>query len=118
MLYTQIHIVKHAPEDANALMYELQALHGVLQSLKKFQGAQGIHERQFGANSMFTSAPQGCAMKILDMKNRVDRLNSPGVRGIIERGKWYYKQDERLEIVATLHRSLSIFQLLLSIDGM
>lgn len=118
MLYVQIHVLKNAPQDANDLLHELQAMQSVLESLKTFQSAQGIGGRQFGTTSMLGSALQGCSLKILDMKSRVDRLDTSGVKGLIERGKWYYKQDERLEMVAALHRSLSIFQLSQSIDGM
>lgn len=118
LLYTQIQASKHAPGDAKELLDELQGIESVLKRLEAFLSTQGIHERIFGANSMLTTAIQGCTVRILDMQGRVEKLNKHSVGGIIERGKWFYKQDERREIVAYLHRSLTIFQLSLSIEGM
>lgn len=118
LLYTQIQVAKHAPGDAKELLGELQGIASVLKQLEAFLGAQGIHERKFGANSMLTMAIQGCTVRILDMQERVEKLNTHRVGGIIERGKWFYKQDEHREVVGYLHRSLTIFQLCLTIEGM
>lgn len=118
LLYKQVRVVKHAPTDAEDLLHELQAIEGTLQALAAFLDSRGIQDGRFGPNSMLTSALQGCTVHVTDMKKRVEKLSTHGVGGIIERGKSYYKREERSEIVAALHRSLSIFHLSLSLEGM
>ena len=118
LLYAQIQTTRHAPRDAKELLDELKAIEGVLKRLDAFLREQNIDARNFGATSMLAEAIQGCTVKILDIQGRVEKLNKHSVGGLVERGKWYYKQDERREIVAYLHRSLTIFQLSLSVEGM
>lgn len=118
MLYAQVHVIKHAPGDARDLLQECQAIEAALKKLVSFLRKHKIEDNEFGPDSMFANAIQGCTTKIRDIQSKVDKLNSHGLGSLIERGKWFYQKDERYEIVATLHRSLSIFQLSLSMEGM
>lgn len=118
LLYTQIHVIKHAPKDARDLLHEIEAIEGALRGLVAFLREHGIDEDNFSPNSMLSNAVSGCTLKIVAINSRVEKLNKGGLGSMLERGKWLYQKDERSAIISTLHRNLSIFQLSLSVEGL
>jgi len=119
MLYEQVHTLKNAPKDAQKLLDELEALRRVLSSLEQFLAAQALKGRSFKETSTLINAIQGCTTQINAVKLRLEKLvRKQGLAQMIERGKWYYEQDEHQELIQTLHRYLGMFQVSLSVDGM
>ncbi|KAL9120877.1 MAG: hypothetical protein Q9187_002567 [Circinaria calcarea] len=117
-LYKHVHGIKNAPRDAQELVDELQSLRQVLLSLKVFLESQEMKGHKFKETSTLLGTIHGCQTKITELKLKVEKLiNKHGLPQILERSKWYFHHEERVELITTLHRYLNIFQISLTIDG-
>ena len=111
--------IKNAPKDAQDILDELQLLRQVLTSLEAFLKAQASRGYVFRGTSVLVGAIRGCGDKILTLKVRLEKIiQKQGLAQMIERGKWFYDHSDHQELLASLHRYLSIFQISLNVDGM
>ena len=119
VLYTQIRTVKNAPKAAQELLDELESLRQVLTNLETFLKTQASKGHSFKQTSVLVNAINGCSDKIKVVRHRLDKLvQSQGLAKLVQRGRWYYEQDEHQELITTLHRYLGLFQISLNADGM
>lgn len=119
MLYDQVHLLKNAPKEASQLLDELGALSQVLTSLQKFLASQLSNGRLFEETSVLVNAIKGCKDQVNNIKLRLEKITgAKSVPRMLERGKWFYERAEYQELMQTLNRYLTMFQMSLTVDGL
>jgi hypothetical protein len=119
ILYGVVNSSKNAPKNAKELLQELDQIQRVLTSLEGFLRDENAKHGSFKETSVLIVATNGFSKEIEDLKRKVQKLSiGQGLSRAVERGKWYFEEEEHQKTITTLHRYLGMFQISLTIDGM
>jgi len=119
ILHGQVNALKNAPSEAKDLLYELDQIQQVLTGLERFLRSENAKCSSFNETSVLIRATNGFSDEIRELRRNVEKLSDGhSLSRIVERGKWYFKEEEHRKMVTTLHRYLGMFQVSLTMDGM
>ncbi|KAI9894307.1 MAG: hypothetical protein M1814_003063 [Vezdaea aestivalis] len=120
LLYSVVKTTKGASKSANELLGTLETLTRVFASLEEFINAQDLKSHTFfDKTSVIISAIDGLKLNITTLKAKLERVQQKeGLALMLEKGKWFYEQEEHKELIATLSRYVGLFQMSMNVDGL
>ncbi|KAI9783788.1 MAG: hypothetical protein M1839_003124 [Geoglossum umbratile] len=119
ILGEQVKVLKNAPGEARDLLHELDLIEQVLHNLEGFLLSEKARGNSFKETSVLVKAMGGFKAEIEELSYKLLKLaEGGGLSQMVERGKWFFRREESLELTKTLHRYLGMFQISLNINGM